>query len=104
MPKKKTLASTADKLDAILHHLERLDKRDRLRTWGGFVRSILGLIPTAILLLGAWYLYAHGDDLIVRLMKEATKQAAVLTGQGAGALTNQLEGSGLLEQLQQFLR
>ena len=71
--------TTDQKLDAIVRHLERLDKRDRLRTWGGFVRAILGFIPLVIFIVSTWYLYNHADDILKKITEQAAEQALKMT-------------------------
>lgn len=63
----------------IRDHLARMDRRDRLRTVGGFFRSLLGLIPLFFVIYGAWYLYAHGQDVIGMIAEEAAKKASEAT-------------------------
>ena len=63
-----------EQLESIVQHLQRMDRRDRLRTWGGFVRSIIGLIPLAISLFTLWYLYQYGDQVLRDIFEEASKQ------------------------------
>lgn len=76
-------ATTNDRLDVIISHLERMDRRDRLRTVGGFLRSLLTLIPLVLFLGSAWYVYTHSTEIIARITAEAAKQAAgVAGGQG----------------------
>ena len=72
-------SSTDEKLNAILEHLHNLDRRDRLRMWGGFFRSLLSIIPFLIFLYSGWYLYQHGAEIISQVTQEAAKQAAIAT-------------------------
>lgn len=69
---------TRDQLDTIISHLARMDKRDRLRTWGGFVRALIGLIPIILLVLSTWYFYKHSDELLQKITREAAKQASTM--------------------------
>lgn len=85
-----TPTTTDQKMDKILEHLENLDRRDRLRTWGGFVRTILGLIPIIILLWSTWYAVTHADELLERVAKEAAKQAATVTTESANSMQERL--------------
>lgn len=61
-----------------------MDKRDRLRTIGGFFRSILGLIPLLFFIFSAWYVYEYSDELLKKITEEAAKQAAKYTEESAG--------------------
>lgn len=84
--------STMDeKMDQILIYLHRMDRRDRLRTVGGFFRGMLAIIPLAFFLWSAWYFYAHGDELMEQLTEQAAKSAAEYSQQEAGDLMDQLE-------------
>ena len=80
-----------DKLDQILTHLQNLDRRDRLRTWGGFFRGIIGLIPAIAFLWGIWYFYQHGDEVLAKIAKEAATQAAEVTRMGSEGIFDQLK-------------
>ena len=64
--------SNDEKLDLIVTYLHRLDKRDKLRTIGGFVTRLFMALPVLILLLSVWYLYHYGDEL----MAEFTQKSA----------------------------
>ncbi len=86
--------SIEEQLETIVTYLHHLDRRDRLRTWGSFFRSLLTLIPIALLLWSVWYFVEHGDEFIEQITREAVEQSAAYT---------QDAGSGLLEQLQQYL-
>lgn len=65
--------NVGEKLDAILAHIERMDKRDRLRTIGGFFRSIIGLIPIIIIVWSTWYFIAHRDDFLKQVIDMSAK-------------------------------
>lgn len=80
-----------EKLDAIIAHLDRLNRRDRLRTFGGFFRSLLGLVPLVLMLGSLWYAYAHFDTLLEKIAGEAAKQAAAVTKVDAGGLMEQFK-------------
>ena len=80
-----------DKLDAILRHLENIDRRDRLRLWGSFLRGLLALIPLIVFLLGTWYLVKHGDELLKEIVSETAKQTAKYAGDSSADALKQLE-------------
>lgn len=76
----KTTATTTDeKLDVIVEHLGRMDRRDRLRTWGGFIRAMLGFIPLLIFVASAWYFYNHSEDILKKITEQAAEQALKMT-------------------------
>ncbi len=82
------------KLDIIVACLDRMDRRDRLRTWGAFVRGILGLIPLLFFLFSIWYIAKHGDELLIKITQEAARQAAIMTEQ---------QGSGMMQRIQEMI-
>ena len=77
------------KLDQILFHLERMDKRDRLRMIGGFFRSFLAIIPIVLLLWSSWYFIAHGTDLMKLIADQAAKSAAAYTKNQSSGMFDQ---------------
>jgi|TARA_B100001971_G_C17865071_1_gene370267 hypothetical protein len=94
MPKKKKEESTLttdDKLDIIVEFLRRMDKRDRLRTWGGFFKGLIGLIPIVVMLGSIWYVYEHGEELLQKITQQAAKEAAAMTSDSAGDIMKQIE-------------
>ncbi|TSD00515.1 MAG: hypothetical protein Greene101449_125 [Candidatus Peregrinibacteria bacterium Greene1014_49] len=75
---------TNTQLTEILEVLHRMDKRDRLRTWGGFFKSLLHLIPLILILWSTWFAYAHWDELLKEISKAAAESsAAVMQSQGS---------------------
>ena len=78
------------KLDQIVFHLERMDKRDRLRTLGGFIRGMISIIPIAFLLWSAWYFANHGADFMRMISDQAAKSAAAYTKNQSNGLLDQL--------------
>ena len=83
--------NTEEKLDAILSHLAALDRRDRLRTIGGFIKGMIAIIPVAILVIGVWYTYKYGDQLLEKIAQQAAKQAAIVTEQQGSAVIQKFE-------------
>lgn len=81
--------STEEKLDLMVLYLHRMDRRDRLRTVGGFIRGMLGLIPLALLLWSYWYFTQHGQEFMEQITREAVRQSAEYS---QGSLMEQLEG------------
>lgn len=82
------------KLDEIIDHLRRMDKRDRARMWGSTVRSVIHLIPIIILLWSLWFAYAHWDELLKQFARTAAEQSAEVMKQGSSNI-----GSSLQEEL-----
>lgn len=85
MPTKTPAADTSveAKLDTMIGILEKMNARDRLRTWGGFVRGMIGLVPLIILVWSTWYFIQHGPELMKMIANQAASSAAEYTkGQG----------------------
>lgn len=97
-PSTPTSANTDQKLDQIVAILERMNKRDRLRTWGGFFRTILHLIPLILILWSTWFAYAHWDELLKEISKAAAEQSAAVMKNQGGDFNKQLQ-----EQMQKVL-
>lgn len=72
-----------DKLDRIIAILDRMNRRDRLRTIGGFIRGIIGLIPLAIVIFFTWYTIKYGDQLLEKITSMAAQQAGKVAQQNA---------------------
>lgn len=75
--------SIEEQLTDIRTMLHRMDRRDRWRTIGGFVRTLIGLVPVVILLLSMLYVYRYGDALIEKIAGTAARQAATMATGGA---------------------
>jgi|SRR3989338_2610755 len=89
---------TNTQLNEILELLRRMDKRDRLRTWGGFFRSILHLIPLILIIWSTWYAFAHWDELLKEISKAAAEQSAAVMQNQGGDFSKQMQ-----EQLQKLM-
>lgn len=83
--------TTDGKLEEMLLHLRRMDKRDKMRMWGSFVKGLIGIVPAIIFLWGTWYLYQNGDAVLQKIAAEAAQQAAKVTEQSAGSILEQLQ-------------
>ncbi len=70
---KNTEVETKELLEKIITHLEHIDRRDRIRLWGGFVRSLLSLIPTIIFLWTLWYVSENTDALLRKIANIAVE-------------------------------
>ncbi len=95
MPKPSAPAAADSQLTEILELLRRMDKRDRLRTWGGFFRSILHLIPLIIIIWSSWYAFANWETLLKEVSKAAAEQSAAIM---------QKQGNGISKQLQEQMQ
>lgn len=94
MPKKEV---PQDKLDTIIMHLERMDKRDRMRMIGGFFKGLISIIPVIAFIVGAWYFYQNGDEIMTDIARKAAEQAAEVTKQGTQGILEQIQGSFQVE-------
>jgi hypothetical protein len=77
-------------LDVLIAHLARLDRRDRLRTIGGFFRGLIGLIPLAVFIFSTWYFYNHSAEIMQQITEQSARAAAKYTQSGSQALMKQL--------------
>ena len=66
-------------LAMIVQFLERMDRRERWRSFWSGIRNGLSMIPLIFFLGSLWYVYLHGQDLLQKIAEEAAKQAAVYT-------------------------
>lgn len=71
-----------ERLDHMIRLLDHMNRRDKWRTIGGFIRGTVMIIPTVLILLSSVYLYLYGSDLIQELIKQTTQQASEQVQQG----------------------
>lgn len=71
--------SVEEQLEEILVHLRKMDARDKLRTWGGFFRGVLSIIPLVVFLWSIWYFINHGEELMKQIANTAASSAAEYT-------------------------
>ncbi len=69
-----------EKLDVMIWHLERMDRRDKMRMWGSFFHSLMTIIPMIFFVWSTWYLYAHFNEIMGMMMQQSAKSAAAATG------------------------
>ncbi|OIO53041.1 hypothetical protein AUJ46_06020 [Candidatus Peregrinibacteria bacterium CG1_02_54_53] len=72
-----------DALEEILTILRRMDRREKLRTIGGFIRGIFSLIPIVIVIFFTWYTIKYGDQLLQKITSMAAEQAGRVAQQNA---------------------
>lgn len=80
-PELEAATTPEQKLDLMVMHLERMDRRDKWRLWGGYIHSLFTLVPMIFFIWSTWYLYAHFDEIMGSMMRQAGANAAVSTGQ-----------------------
>ncbi|MFH1444568.1 MAG: hypothetical protein ABIG34_04235 [Candidatus Peregrinibacteria bacterium] len=78
-----TPAKSLDTPEQILEILQRMDRRERLRTIGGFIRGIFSLIPIVIVIFFTWYTIKYGDQLLQKITSMAAEQAGRVAQQNA---------------------
>jgi hypothetical protein len=69
----KSDCDTKELLQTIVAHLEHIDRRDRIRLWGGLLRSIFSLIPAVIVLWTLWYVSENTDALLRKIAHVAVE-------------------------------
>ena len=77
------------KLDEMLMLMRRMDKRDKWRTIGGFVRGMIALVPLVLLLWSAWYFAQHSAEIIKAMSDQAASSAAHYTQQQSSGMLDQ---------------
>ena len=90
MPAKKDNPNVSDQLEEILDILYQMNKRDRLRTMGGFFKGLISMIPIIVLLASLWYAYEYGDVLLEKVSESAARQAAKVTQQGSADIMDRI--------------
>ncbi len=83
-------AALEAKLDSILAYLDRMNRRDRVRMVGSFVRSMLSLIPLAVFLWSLWYFANNSEDLLKKIANTAASSAAKYTQQSSQGMLDEL--------------
>jgi hypothetical protein len=81
-------------LELIAYHIERMDRRDKIRTIEGFIRSLILIIPTILFIWSTWYFIQHSDEIMAKMTEQITKQTMNYSQQG---------GEDMMKQLQQMM-
>lgn len=84
--------STEELLEEVLHHMEKMDHRDYWRTWGGFFRGLLSVVPILVLILSTWYLYAYSDTILEGMTNKVMQK-----------MMPQSQNNALLDRLNEYL-
>ena len=91
MPKATTSdTSIESKLDEIVEHLRRLDRRDRMRTIGGAIRSVISLCWIVLLLWSSWYFIVNWPTIMKEITTQAASSAADFTKQNTKSVYDQI--------------
>ena len=81
--------TTDEKLDVIVAIPQKMDRRERWKMWGAFIRGTLSLIPVIIVVAATWYTIVNGDALLKKITALAAEQAGRVAAQNAGSLVDQ---------------
>ena len=68
-----------EKLEEILVHMRKMDKRDRVRMCGGFLRSMISFASLALFIWSGWYFVKHGPEIMKQIADTAASSAAAYT-------------------------
>lgn len=79
----------SERLDRVIYYLEKMDKRDRARAWGSFLKV---LIVWGVVIGSTWYALKYGPALIDQMTKKVLNQAAEQSQVEAQKLMEQLQG------------
>ncbi|MEI8230712.1 MAG: hypothetical protein WCG83_06295 [Candidatus Peregrinibacteria bacterium] len=79
------------KLDNILTVIEKMNRRDKWRTIGGFFRSIIAIVPVLVFLWATWYTLQNGDQLLQKITSMAAEQAGRVAQQNTNSLLNLIQ-------------
>lgn len=82
---------TGESLQEIVAILHRIERRDRVRTWGSLLRSTLGLLPLVIFLWSLYYVYQNGEALMKQIIRETVSQTASFTPDSDSGFLKELE-------------
>src|SRR3989338_4191123 len=91
LPQKPVGSAADQKLDRIIDILELMNKRDKMRTWGGLVRTIIHFIPLIILIWSVWFTYAHWDEMLREISRSAAEQSAAMMQKTGSGWTQQFQ-------------
>lgn len=75
-PQTDPVGSIDMRLDKMIEILERMNRRDKWRTIGGFLRGLIVVIPTLVIILSSIWLYFYGSNLVQDFIQQTTNQAA----------------------------
>ncbi len=73
------ITNIEQKLDAIIEYMQRMDRRDKWRMIGSFIRSAITIIPVIIVIWSSIYFAQHWEEImksITDMSVTAAKQAA----------------------------
>ncbi len=90
---KNVTKTDSETLSAMLSEIQALNRRDRLRTIGGFFRGMLAIVPTAIFIYGLWYFSANQDSVMKYIMDHAATSASEFATKANQQLMNEFQKS-----------
>ncbi len=71
--------SVGEKLDRIAMHVERLDRRDRLRTWMGMLRGFVWIAMALFFVWSSIFFAQNFDDIMTKIITISTEQTMKYT-------------------------
>ncbi len=71
--------SVGEKLDRIAMHLERLDQRDRLRTWMGMLHGFVWIAMALFFVWSSVYFAQNFDEIMTKIITISTEQTMKYT-------------------------
>ena len=78
------------RLDEITLHVQRMDRRDRIRMIGSTVRNCINLGILLVMILGSVYIMQHITDVIKAIGQEAARQTVEMSKSGSSDLMQQM--------------
>lgn len=100
MTRKQEPETTDDRLDLIIEYMHRMDRRDKLRTFGGFVGGLLRLIPLIAFVWFSWHFYNNSDEILSRITEQAAQQAAKVARENTNNAIQTIDASELMKQFE----
>lgn len=92
--------SVEDKMDIIIRHLEKMDRRDRTRMIASYFRTMIWLGSVLFFVWSTWYLIAKGPELMTEMTKMMMEQSM---GIGGSSSTEQDDG-GFMKFLEDYMK
>lgn len=106
MPRKEVLPtevkpqSMEDKMDIIIAHLQKMDRRDRTRMIASYFRTMIWLGSVLFFVWSTWYLIAKGPELMTEMTKMMMQQSIGI----GGSSSDQESGGGFMQMLEEYMQ
>ena len=86
-PPSQSIAPLLERVEEILHVIQRHERRERLKMAGSFIRHT-GFF--AIMIASTWYFYVYGEALLMRVSENTAAAAAKFAEQQSDDLLDRL--------------